>query len=1142
MAEKFTSLLAPAEEFESLLAPSEEFESLLAPQEEQPTISFESPSLTSSELTPLKQLTAPQGVEELITGEEPSLAFIDANNEESVVPPDQGKVTQGDILAFQQSEAEADMRAFFKGGPAQIKKDKAHRQAQLALSEEPLTRTQRFRLDSLTNDLDALDPERQVNTAVFIIDNFNAGLLGDRAITPRLPPKLKGAAGNAYQVAGALAHLSGFGVSLMQLNKFMSLPEFVPFQATKFPLGRTTARNALLKIKSTLKDKGAQRSFEVLMGNRKLAQSMIRSGLDFGAREIALGPIEDDLSADRIFDKTTRVARETFMGAAFPVGAKIIGKPLEKVLQSEGSRALAGQVTFGSIIGLAQPTSISIKEDPLGHMQERLGNAGMTGAMFGVNHALWRAFPATAQKFFRWRNKARVRKLTDAELNEGNKILEEIEELALKSKFVSENEFFKTLEPPPSRDKSKTFAEFTSEASPVRKIITKPQMVKTSSRADIPLTDRTPIERAGKLRALLESDPFTHRDGLIGFKREVKALGDTGAFKEVIKPPTLLFGKLAPIDVAAVKAGTYKSMVKGLLRGDDIAFLETNEFAARYDRLNEILYSRKGARTEAQRKAVNAEAFRKIKTVGYDPNKESDPVVRDIMSGVKRVWKLFAQEERKLGYTYNENEFNYVPEIAKTRAARNQFENERIKYATHKDVVSGEVFLPSALKKTGREGTIEDLFLQAKFRARAFSRAKNLSKPALEFSTKLDAMNPYIKPESQSQLNNVYNLLVRSVPGDIDRMTDNSVNGLLKVLSKATPFKNLVDTYGGPGVARRMAGRSGRLQAQSFFLLNPQFYIRNRFQVTQAGSLTGPGNMIAALTKKVSDFPELQKILRTDSEIAPWYQRTKGSEASIDAPARGSKKLLDRGVNLVVGRSHMSNVDGTMIAAFMQGRQKVAAGKWTPEQARQNLYWAPRLAQYSYDPVRAPGVFRTAIGRESLRFQSWGINKIFYLNEHLNRMFTGHTGFGAPLTKREQAYSVMQLLWEAGIPSIKQGIKSVSALQILDQMRAREAIPAKAAELGGATISLIEELADIFKSDSSPGGKTKAIAKFSSKAALTWTPGGNSLIKKFSELDTRGFEKTFVISPSASDYKEWGAAQQKKRRQSRLFRTERPKR
>jgi hypothetical protein len=1131
------SLLAPFEEeqVKSLLAPQEEARSLLASLEPavSPILSFETPEL------PIQQpsvLVGPQETVGLATGKEPTLAFIEPSEGKLLNRLDEAPIPPAVVTTLQMREGLKDLEAFFRGGPGELQKDKARRQSMLALSEEPLTRAQGFRLDLLTNDLDALDPERQVDAATFILDNFNSGLAGDKAIEPRLPPRLTGAAGLAYQVAGGISHLSGFGVSLALLNKYMKLPEFTP--------------KILTGVAKKLKSVNAQKSFRLLIKNKELAKRMLSTSIEFGTREALTGAVEGDTALENIFFKAKDVAQEAALGAAFVGGAKILSKPINKLVSSKVAQEFVGQSTFGSLIGLTQPVGVKYEDDPLEWVAAKLGNAGMGAAAFSLNHALWRGFPALGRRYFKWRNKARTTKrLNETELEEGRRIFNELEELTLKSKIVETNEAAKEIKEPPFFGESTLLGEprvkapkeqlkFVSPASPKKRPITRSEATRTATVLETPLVSATPEARAQRLVSLLESDPLTHPEGIKGFTREIRELGKAGAFNDVIKPLGIVNAGLAPTDVAALKTNTYESMVKGLMRGDDIAFLETNDFAQRYDRLNEILHIRKGAKSPKAKARVNQEAFRKVKDKSYNPETEKDPVVRNIMKGVKKIWRLFAQEEKGLGYTYNENELNYVPELAKTPEARRRFEEERISYATKRDLVSGEVFLPSALRKTGREGTIEDLFLQAKFRARAFSQVKNLSKPALEYSVKLDAMRKYLKPEVQAQLNTAYDLLVRHTRNDWDRVTDNSLNGLLKMVSKVTPFKNLVDRYGGPGVARQLSGKSGRLQYQSFFLANSQFYIRNRAQISQVFSLVGPRNGMQGVFKNVRDFPELQQILETDPEIASFYQRTKAGAAAIDAPI-SEKGILVKLADFPVKTSHMSNVDGSAIGAYLQSRQKVAKGKWTPKQGKQNIYWVTRLAQYGYDPARVPAIFRTAIGREAFRFKSWGINKIFYLQEHMNRIITGHTGFGAPLDPRDKAYSVMQILWELGIPSIKQGVKSVPALQILDQMRAMNAIPSEAAKLFGVTESLMEDLGDIFKSDMDEKQRNKAIKSFTKKAILTWTPGGNSLIKKFSRMKTRGFQKSFLFPPAEEDYKEWAAEARKKRARDILQRPQR---
>lgn len=1149
----FKSLLPLPEEFKSLLPVLEEeqFKSLL-PSTEEPIISFESPLLTQEELTPLQAPAIPREEIGLITGRQPELAFIRVTDKLPEALVDVAEISPGQQISLQLDESVKDFEAFIRGGPAEILRQKNFRQAELALSEEPITRSQQFRLDFLTKEVEALDPGRQVNAPTFIMDNFNAGLIGSKAIEPRLPPTLTGPAGIAFQVAGGVAHLSGFGVSLSQLNKWLSFPEFVPFASKTFPAGKAVASNTLAKIAKTLKNVNAEKTLRFLFRHKKFTKRALNAGFEFGARETFFGlPSEEDTQAERVFSAGGRIARETALGVGFVGAAKLIGKPLEKALSSKEARAFAAQATFGVLIGGAQTTAVSFEEDPWGAAQERLANAGMGGAAFAINHAVWRAFPTLGKRFFSWRQKARSRKLKEPEIDEGRKIFEELEELTLKSKVLQRNDLSKKTAEPPFFDEATGLGEpkvrakenrtFVSPSSPVEKVITREEAIRSTTERDVPPVPLTPEGRAQRLTMLLESDPLTHPAGIVGFQKEIRALGDERAFKDVIMSVGFFTGQLAPIDIVALKTGTYKSMAKGLLQGADLATLETNDFISSIDRAFEILHIRKNAKTPIERAKVNQDAFLKSKDKNYNPNRESDPIVKDIMVGFKRFLKNVQKEENKLGYKYEPNELNYTPELAKTPEARRKIEEERIKFSTKRDVVSGEVFLPSALRKTGREGTIEDLQLQLKFRARAFAQVKNLSKPALEFSIKHSAMEPYLPPETNEQLKIMYNLLVSHTPNTTDRLTDTSINGFLNFIGKISPFKNLVERYGGPGVARRISRQSGSLQFQSFFFANPQFYIRNRGQITQVGALTGPEYMIQGMFKNVKDFPELQKILETDPEIAPFYLRTKAGEHAIDAPV-STKGIFKKGSNIVVASSHMSNVDGSAIAAYLQGLTKVAQGKWTPEQARQGIYWNTRLSQYAYDPARVPAIFRTAVGREAFRFKSWGINKIFYLQEHVHRIMTGHTGFGAPLDKREQVYSVMQILWELGAPSIKQGIKSVPALQILDQMRAINAIPTEAAKMGGVTISLAEDLAEIMKIDTDEKDRAKAIKRFTEKAILTWTPGGNSVIKKFKNLRIRGALKTFAIPPSTEDYKEWNAAQRAKKRRSVLFRTGRPQR
>lgn len=934
------------------------------------------------------------------------------------------------------------------GGPAGEKKFISERIGELGLSEEPLSQQQRADLTLLSEEFSKrFDPERRTSTARYLVDNFQSGVLGEAlGVEPGIPPHLTGSKGTATQIAGAVANLSGFGLRLSAIDKLLNIG------------GNSEA--VIEKLTGFAENKEMARTLQFLQKHKDTALSIIKGAGLFGADEFLTSKYDGDTLTEIGQEAVKKLAHGAATGALFEAGAIVIGAPIKKVLKSEEARDFVKTSALGASIGAFQPTKTSWEEDPWQHTLERLENMGAGATAFAINHALWSS-PKLAARFANW-SKRGEQGIEQKNQTTPQAIFEEISD-------IIGNPIVKRKGRRPKSD-----------------------IIKFSSEPNTPQ----------RLREVFDSSPTTHPGNREGWKKEIKALGRKGFAKDVFTPPGLFTGQ-APTDIQALKAGTYKGLIRPILTALDKVEVDKFDVYQRIEMLQKIIYQERGAKTKKTRKLVDAQLMKDMR----NPESEKNPVVKEILLGYRDLLKKIVPIEQSLGYKYVPKENGYIPEVVKDAATRREITQERIRFGDSMGKPTGEVFLASAKPKTGRGGTVEDFPLQLKTRLGAFSKVRNLSQEAREFSFKYDAIREFLHPEIKSSLDAAYNQQVQYEKPNLDRLTDNTLNGIMRLFGKE-PVDN---------ISKKVTGTLGGLQSRAAFSGNTSFGFRNKLQVLQSGAINGWNNTLRnAISTGLN--PEAKEIVMNDPELSNFYKRVKRGEHTIDQ-GKGNNFFF-------VGKSHMSNIDGTINAALEFGKDKMAKGLWTKQDLMDNLYWAPRITQYAYDPARVPQIFKTAAGRELFRFKSWGINKMFYYQELLHRLKTGTTGFGAPLEASDRARALGQILWESSTPALEFGGKNITALNMLRQMKASKVFPSKLSESFGITESLITDLVN-WATEPDDDRRQRLGTRWVKTVARTHIPFGG-LAHKIMNLGERGWLKTFVFTPTANDYKQWAKARRKK--------------
>lgn len=265
-----------------------------------------------------------------------------------------------------------------------------------------------------------------------------------------------------------------------------------------------------------------------------------------------------------------------------------------------------------------------------------------------------------------------------------------------------------------------------------------------------------------------------------------------------------------------------------------------------------------------------------------------------------------------------------------------------------------------------------------------------LEQPNLMFRKQINALAPQLPASTRQWVQAYINEIIKGYPTKLDNMTNATLNklGITRMIDIALkPFGRGL----GINPAKEITGSLNRLIHDAVIWGKIRLVIRNHTQKllslglydTKAfvKSLLPAGKELKAIIKE-SDFFKISK------------------QQFLERLPEGMLGKLEKLGFKPYGHSHASNVKQTMKAAYYAGKELVDNPKykhlgWTEADVKKEMDFGANTAQYWYNLMGMPSLYRSGGTRFFSTLQSWWMNYTTnYWREMLSRAYYGKTGWG----------------------------------------------------------------------------------------------------------------------------------------------------
>lgn len=340
----------------------------------------------------------------------------------------------------------------------------------------------------------------------------------------------------------------------------------------------------------------------------------------------------------------------------------------------------------------------------------------------------------------------------------------------------------------------------------------------------------------------------------------------------------------------------------------------------------------------------------------------------------------------------------YLPHFAdvlsKKRLAEKYPFPEEIKFWLDR-VNPKHIFNPTAINRTVKdfEGRELNPFKLLKAMVSMDLKQVYLEQPNILFREQLNAFKGQMPAGTRRWLQAYMNEVIKGYPTKLDNLT----NATLDKIGVTRAIDTILRPFGrglGHNPSKEITGAISRLVHDAVIWGKIRLVIRNH---TQKLLSLGLYDTKAFMKSLLPATDELKTIL-ADSE----FFKISGQQFMERLPEGVLGKLEKIGYK-PYGHSHISNVKSTMKTAYYAAKELVDNPKfahlgWTEADIKKEMEFGGNTAQYWYNLMGMPEIFRSGGGRFFATLQSWWMNYTTnYWREMLHRGFYGRTGWGKPI-------------------------------------------------------------------------------------------------------------------------------------------------
>jgi len=321
------------------------------------------------------------------------------------------------------------------------------------------------------------------------------------------------------------------------------------------------------------------------------------------------------------------------------------------------------------------------------------------------------------------------------------------------------------------------------------------------------------------------------------------------------------------------------------------------------------------------------------------------------------------------------------------------------------------IFNPTAFSRMIEDpkNLLKDPFKALKTMASMDLKQVYLEQPNLLFREELKNLSEQI-PASTRQWTEAYiNEVIKGYPSGADKIINTTleatgVKGALDAVLK--PFGRTT----GFNMSKEFAGQLSRLVHDSVIWGRVKLVIRNH---TQKLLSLGLYDTKAFVRGSLPANKELKDII-TNSDF--WKSSNREFMETSVGLTRGIISKLEKIGFKPYSHSHISNVTHTMKTAYHAGMElvnnpKYAKYKWTKEDVIKEMEYGAQTAQYWYNAMGMPELYRSGLGKTLGNLQSWSQNYATnYWREMLHRGFTGKTGWGKEIPPKWRAGALRHII------------------------------------------------------------------------------------------------------------------------------------
>lgn len=316
---------------------------------------------------------------------------------------------------------------------------------------------------------------------------------------------------------------------------------------------------------------------------------------------------------------------------------------------------------------------------------------------------------------------------------------------------------------------------------------------------------------------------------------------------------------------------------------------------------------------------------------------------------------------------------------------------EEIKYWLDR-INPKHIFNPTALHRTvkDRPGLEKNPFKALKAMVSMDLKQIYLEAPNIMFRKQLNALAPQIPATTRKWAQAFQNEVIKGYPTRLDNLTNATLDrmGITRMIDAALkPFGRGL----GANPAKEISGAINRLVHDAVIWGKVRLVIRNH---TQKLLSLGLYDTKAFMKSMLPASPELESILKGSE----WFKLS-GQQFMERLPEGMLGKLEKLGYK-PYGHSHVSNVRSTMKAAYYASKELVDNPKykrlgWAEADIKKEMEFGGNTAQFWYNLMGMPEIFRSGGGRFLSTLQSWWMNYTTkYWREMLHRAYYGKTGWG----------------------------------------------------------------------------------------------------------------------------------------------------